>query len=164
MFVSNTSTLILLAKISLLRDFLEIVDKILIPEEVYKEFLEKDNAFDSLLIKKEIENEKIKVIEIEKQKYKKILEQFRLHEGEAAAYSIFEIKKHKAILTDDLELIKLCKLNKVPFICSMAIVVNLYKKNKINKEKTLEKLEKLYHIGRYSKEIFYYFKKEIEGI
>ena len=39
----------------------------------------------------------------------------RLDEGEAATYALFNDKRHKAILTDDGELIKLCKLEKVPF-------------------------------------------------
>ena len=39
----------------------------------------------------------------------KVIKQFKLHKGEASAYSIFKKKTHKALLTDDRELIKLCK-------------------------------------------------------
>ncbi|MBN1502938.1 hypothetical protein JW930_05320 [Candidatus Woesearchaeota archaeon] len=162
MFVSNSSTLILLAKISSLRSFLEIGKKITIPNQVYDEFIKKKESFDAKLIQKEIENQKIKIEDVKKEKYHSYQEEFRLHEGEAAAYALFKKDKFRAILTDDGELIKLCKIEEAPFICSMAIVFLLYKNSKISKEEALEKIEKLYDIGRYSKEIYDYFLQKVK--
>jgi predicted nucleic acid-binding protein len=58
MLVSNASTLILLAKVGLLRTFLNEFGEITIPEEVEKE-ITGGNTFDSKLLKKEIEDKHI---------------------------------------------------------------------------------------------------------
>ena len=90
------------------------------------------------------------------------MSKFRLDKGEAAAYVMFNKNKHKAILTDDGELIKLCKLEKIPFICAMAIVIRLYERKRFSKEKTMKMLQKLHNIGRYSNELYQHFKKEVK--
>lgn len=160
MFVSNTSTLILLAKISSLRSFLDNSPKIIIPAVVEEE-IQRKRTFDTLLIEKEIENKRIIVQKDEPKKWSVLLNQFHLDAGEAATYIIYDKAKHKAILTDDGELIKLCKLEQIPFICALAIVVRLYEKKVITKEETLEKMEKLVTLGRYNQKIYNHFKQEV---
>ena len=91
----------------------------------------------------------------------RIMSQFRLDVGEAAAYAAFNNKKHKAILTDDGELIKLCKLENVPFICAMAVIIRLLEKKKLSKEDAASKLEDLHNIWRYPQRIYEHFKKEV---
>ncbi len=157
MLVSNASTLILLAKVSILQEFVDNF-KVVIPKEVFSEVVKNKDTFDSILIRKEIEKGRINVGEIDRKKLEIILQEFRLHEGEAAAYILFNKVKAEAIITDDRELIKLCRIERIPFICSMAIVVRMYNKGLITKEKADEKLDKLYDYGRYSKEIYDYFK------
>ncbi|MBI3034692.1 hypothetical protein HYY71_00060 [Candidatus Woesearchaeota archaeon] len=160
MIVSNTSTLILLAKVDSLSILLDSIKKISIPKIVYKEIANKKDSFEFLTIKKEIEKNRIILIDAGKKSYSSILAQFKLDEGEAAAYALFKKIKGKAILTDDKELIKLCKIEDVPFISAMAVVVKLFKKKRLTKTDALEKLEKLYGYGRYSKEIYDFFKSE----
>lgn len=161
MFVSNSSTVILLAKVSLLEIFLKNFGSVVVPNIVFDEFIEKENSFDCLVIKKQIEINKIKVQKIKESELKEILVQFRLHAGEAAAYKLFDKEKHEAILTDDKELIKLCRLNGVPFVCAMAIVVRMFEKKLLSKEIALNKLNKLFDAGRYSGELFEFFKHEV---
>jgi len=160
MLVSNASTLILLAKVSALSTFLQDIKEVAIPKIVHDELLNKD-SLDALIIKKEIEKKRIRTKDVKKETYASLLNQFRLHEGEAAAYALFKQEKGKAILTDDGELIKLCKLEGIPFITSMASVVQLFKKKKLSKEEALGKLVALYHHGWYTQEIYEYFKKEV---
>ena len=162
MLVSNTSTLVLLAKISCLEEFIAISPLIEIPSQVKEEALFEKESYDAKLIHKLIQAQKIKVIQVEAPEVKNIMASFRLDEGEAAAFVLFDIKKHKAILTDDGELIKLCKLQNAPFVCAMAVVIRLHEKNILAKEKTLEKLKELNNIGRYSKELYEHFKKEVK--
>ncbi len=162
MFVSNTSTLVLLAKVRCLEAFIKIAPTIEIPSQVKKEALFDQGSYYARLIEKLIRDNKIKVTPVNKAKLTKIISQFRLDEGEAATYTMFNSKKHKAVLTDDGELIKLCKLEKIPFICAMAIVIRLYEKNELSKEKTLNILEDLHKIGRYSKELYEYYKTEVK--
>jgi len=162
MLVSNSSTLILLAKASSLSLFLNDAGKIAIPKVVYGEIIGKKDSFEVLLIKKEIEKNRIVLADVEKKEYLQILKQFKLDEGEAAAYILLKKGKGKAVLTDDRELIKLCKIENVAFITAMAAVVRLFQKKKLTKEETFEKLEKLHGYGRYSKDIYDYFKSEVK--
>lgn len=158
MLVSNTSTLVLLAKIGCLEELMQISPIIEIPIQVKEEALFEKDSYYAKFIHRLIEEGKIRTIKVELLKVKNILTEFRLDEGEAAAYILFDNKKHKAILTDDGELIKLCKLQNIPFVCAMAVIVRLYEKRILTKEKTLKKLDELNKIGRYSKELYEYFK------
>jgi len=162
MLVSNTSTLVLLAKIGCLEEFIEITPVIEIPSDVKREALFEKESYYAKLIEKFIDEKKIKVVEVRAKIIQQVMAEFRLDKGEAAAYAMFNSKMHKAIMTDDGELIKLCKLEKIPFICAMAIVIRLYDKKVLSKEKTIVKLEELYKIGRYSKDIYEHFKLEVK--
>ena len=162
MIVSNASTLILLAKVNSLSVLLDDIKKIMIPKIVYEEIINKKDSFEVLLIKKEVEKKRIVLADVDKKGYLCMLEQFKLDEGEAAAYALLEKIKGKAILTDDRELIKLCKIENVPFITAMAVIVRLFKKKKLTKDDALEKLGKLYGYGRYSEDIYDFFKSEVK--
>ncbi|HLC63528.1 MAG TPA: hypothetical protein VJJ21_04385 [Candidatus Nanoarchaeia archaeon] len=162
MLVSNTSTLVLLAKAKCLEEFINLAPPIQIPREIEREAIFEKDSYDARLIDKLIKEGKIRIIVAEKEKIKKIINAFHLDEGEAAAYSLFNPRKHKAILTDDGELIKLCKLEKIPFLCAMAIVIRLYEKKKLSREAALNKLEILNKEGRYTKELYEHFKKEVK--
>ena len=162
MLVSNTSTLVLLAKVGCLEVFIGISPPIIVPIQVKQEALFDKDSYYAKLIQKIIKENKISIAKVDKNKINKIISQFNLDEGEAAAFAMFDSKKHKAILTDDGELIKLCKLQKVPFVCAMAVVIRLYEKKKLSKEETINKLEGLYVIGRYSEKLYEHFKSEVK--
>ena len=162
MLVSNTSTLVLLAKIGCLESFIETSPPILIPVQVRQEALFDKDSYYAKLIQKLIKEKKIRVAAVNNALLTKILSNFKLDEGEAATYALFDAKKHAAVLTDDGELIKLCKLEKVPFICSMAVVIRLYERKKLSKEETMKKLKELHIIGRYSEKLYGHFKSEVK--
>ena len=162
MLVSNASTLVLLAKIDCLEQFVEIFPPIEIPQQVRKEALFHADSYYSRLIKKLIDDGKIKVVLVNKTRVNNILQEFNFDEGEAATYVLYNAKKHKAILTDDGELIKLCKLEKIDFICAMAVLIRMYEKRILSKNQTIKKLEDLHSIGRYSAKIYEHFKKEVK--
>ncbi len=161
MLVSNTSTLVLLAKIDCLEELISISPPIEIPAQVKEEALFEKDSYDAKRIHHLIEENKIKTVEVKSPQIRRVLAEFRLDEGEAAAYVLFDRKKHTAILTDDGELIKLCKLQNIPFICAMAVIIRLYEKKVLSKEKALEKLDGLNRIGRYSKELYEHFREEV---
>ncbi len=139
---------------------MELSPVIEIPIQVKDKIFQKD-TYDAKLIEKLIQEKKIRPLPVKKPQIYAIMSQFRLDEGEAAAYILFDKKRHKALLTDDGELIKLCKLEGVPFACAMAIIIRLFEKKKLSKEETLRKLEELHTIGRYSKELYEHFKAEV---
>ena len=162
MLVSNTSTLVLLAKIKCLETFIEISPVIEIPAQVKQEALFEKDSYYARQIQKLINGKKIRIANVNKNQINNIMSQFKLDEGEAATYILFDSNKHDAILTDDGELIKLCKLEKVPFICSMAVIIRLFEKKKLSKEAAVNKLEDLHVIGRYSEKIYEHFKSEVK--
>jgi predicted nucleic acid-binding protein len=159
MLVSNASTLILLAKVSIIRKFLNEFGEVAIPEEVEKEIAEGD-MFDSKLLKKEIEDNRI-IVKAIKSGTSNITKEFRIHKGEAETYILYNECNAKAILTDDGELIKLCKLFEIPFINALAIITRMFEKSIITHAEACEYLQKLNDYGRYSKEIYNYFKQEV---
>jgi len=159
MLVSNASTLILLAKVGILRNFLNEYGEITIPKEVEIEVLEGD-TFDSKILKKEIEDNHIKVKAI-KSNTTKILKEFKMHKGEAEAYILYNECNAKAILTDDGELIKLCKLFEIPFINALAVITRMFERGMLTHKEACEYLQKLNDYGRYSREIYNYFKQEV---
>ncbi len=162
MLVSNTSTLVLLAKIDCLEAFISISPSIAIPTQVKEEALFEEDSYYAKLIKKFIQLKKIVILPVDKAQINEIMSEFKLDEGEAAAYVLFDNRKHKAMLTDDGELIKLCKLQKVPFICAMAVVIRLFEIKKLSKKEALGKLEDLHKIGRYSEKLYEHFKTEVK--
>ena len=162
MLVSNTSTLVLLAKVGCLEIFIEISPNIEIPAQVRREVLFEKDSYYARLIQKLIQRKKVIIVRAKRTEINKIMMQFKLDEGEAAAYAIFNNRKHQAILTDDGELIKLCKLGKIPFICAMAVIIRLFEKKKLPKEEAINKLEDLYKIGRYSEKLYEHFKTGVK--
>ena len=162
MLVSNTSTLVLLAKVKCLEAFIKTSPLIEIPSQVEKEALFEKDSYYARLIQKLIKDEKIKIVSASKNKITEIISQFKLGEGEAATYALFNNKRHDAVLTDDGELIKLCKLEKLPFICAMAVVIRLFENKILSKEEAINKLKELHIIGRYSKELYEHFKSEVK--
>lgn len=159
MIVSNASTLILLAKVGAMSKFLDEYNEITIPKEVEKEITEA-NTIDAKILKKQIENNRIKVKAI-KSSTSKVLKEFRMHKGEAEAYILYNECKAKVILTDDGELIKLCKLFEIPFINALAIITRMFEKGILTQGEACEFLQKLNDYGRYSKEVYNYFKQEV---
>lgn len=161
MLISNSSTIILTAKITLLPKFLGTVKNIAITNVVYEEIIKKD-SFENIIIKKEIEKSRIKIESIEEKFYFATLKQFKIDEGEASTFALYINKKYEAILTDDRELIKLCKIEGIKFISAISIIVMLLRKKVIDKKEALEKIEKLQGYGRYSNDIYNYFKDMIK--
>jgi predicted nucleic acid-binding protein len=84
-----------------------------------------------------------------------------MHEGEAEAFVLYNECNAKAILTDDRELIKLCKLFQIPFINALAIITQMFEKGILTHTETCEYLQKLNDHGRYSKKVYDYFKQEV---
>ena len=159
MIVSNASTLILLAKVGVFRKFLDEFKEITIPKEVEKE-ITAGNSFDSKILKKEIKDNHI-VVKAIKSSTENVLNEFKMHEGEAEAFVLYNECDAKAILTDDGELIKLCKLFEIPFINALAIITRMFEKGILTHTETCEYLQKLNDYGRYSKKVYDYFKQEV---
>lgn len=159
MIVSNASTLILLAKIGIMHKFIDEFGIITIPSEVQKEIIAGD-TFDSKILEKEIKDNHI-IVKTIRSSTENVLKEFKMHEGEAEAFVLYNECGAKAILTDDGELIKLCKLFEIPFINALAIITRMFEKGILTHIEACEYLQKLNAYGRYSKKIYDYFKQEV---
>ena len=152
----DSSTLILLAKINLLKKVYLYYGKIVIPQQVFKETVEKgknENKEDAYLIEKEIKNKRIDILKIKnKNTLNEILGNFKCNLGEAESISL-AIDRKSTLFTDDSEAIKICKVYEVEFITALAFLIKLVQDNKIDKEEAVIKLHRLAKLGYYSKEI-----------
>lgn len=161
MYVADASTLILMTKVDLLHIFIKEIGAITIPLKVLQEITKKPEAFETLIIQKEIGLGGVKVAKELSYEAKNITHVFKLDGGEAAAYLLWKKIKAKAVLTDDWELIKVCKIENAPFICAMAIPVMLKKLKKLTVTEAVEKIGQLYSYGRYGKSIKDYFEARV---
>ena len=154
--VSDSSTLILLAKINILKMVHNYYKKVLIPKQVFIETVEigkEQNKEDALIIEKEIKDKKIIISEIiNKENLNVILKDFKCNLGEAEMLSL-AIDKNATLFTDDAEAMKACRVYDLEFITALAFLVKLINDNKIDKEEALIKFSLLSKLGYYSKEI-----------
>lgn len=155
MIIFNASTLILLAKIDLLRMVLNKY-KGVIPEIVKKE-IEYKEALDTKVIIQQIKEERLIVNkDPDKNKMKKICKDFPLGRGEAAAL-IFANERESVLATDDGLAIKVCKIFNIKFITAIHFLIE----TDLDKTRANAKLDLLKKYGRYSARIIKDAEKRI---
>ena len=159
--VFDASTLILLAKIELLREITEEIN-VIIPEKVKSECLLKE-GIDATLISTLIRETKIVVKKAgSAEAIKKIQQDFRIEAGEAE--SIWLARRLDCqIAVDDGPTIKACKVIGQRFTTAIHFLLNLASQNRLEKSMALAKLEKLSIYGRYSKKIIEDATKRLKG-
>lgn len=159
--VFDASTLILLAKIELLRELAEEI-KIIISEKVKAECLAKE-GIDAKLIATLIKEKKIEVKKTGNAEIiKKIQRDFRIDAGEAESLLLAR-KMECPLAIDDGSTIKACKVLGQQFITAIHFLLNLALNNKLQLPISLAKLEKLSIYGRYSKRIIEDATKRLKG-
>src|SRR4030043_653662 len=159
--VFDTSTLILLAKIELLREIAGNV-KIIIPEKVRVESLLKE-GIDAILISTLIKEKKIEIKKAgDVEAVRKIQRDFRIEAGEAEALWLAR-KIECPIAVDDGPTIKACKVIGQKFTKAKHFLLNLASQNRLELPIALDKLEKLNLYGRYSKKIIEDATKRLKG-
>ena len=157
MIIFDASTLILLAKIDLLRLVLNKY-KGVIPETV-KEEIEYKEAVDTKVVIQQINEGKLIVNKNpDKNKIKNILKDFPLGRGEAAALVIAN-EKDSILATDDGLAIKVCKILDVKFVTAIHFLIE----SDLDRSRTLAKLDLLEKYGRYSIKIIEDAEKRIIG-
>jgi predicted nucleic acid-binding protein len=151
--VVDSSTLILLAKCSLLRIVCDLFE-VVVPEAVSIEVASEDllkNYPDAALISELTSKGAIEVQSLDSSDRPTL--PLSLHKGEEDAL-LLALKLGKLLFaTDDGKAIKAARFFKVPFIVTPKVIVELFRLRKISFKKARESLEKLGKIGRYSPEI-----------
>ena len=159
--VFDSSTAILLAKIHLLNMVTENL-RVIFPEAVKEETTRKKESFDSKLIIRLIDENKINVAKANQSEVNKIIEDFSTEVGESEAIEIASRKKC-ALATDDWPSMRVCKILDIKFLTAIHFLINFYEKKLLEKNVALEKLRSLQKYGRYSYDIIKDAKNRIEG-
>lgn len=160
MIVFDASTLILLAKINLLRKVNNELT-IIIPDVIKKETTVKD-TYDAKLIEKLIKEGDIKIENPESDaEAERLKEEFSMEE-EAHAIVLAD-EKGCLIATDDGQAIKACKILNVKFATAVDFLIRAYERDEVTEEIALEKLDNLEAHGRYSPKIMEFARGKIGG-
>ncbi|MBI1970313.1 hypothetical protein HYS47_01055 [Candidatus Woesearchaeota archaeon] len=159
-WIFDASTIILLAKITLLRN-VALAKIIILPEAVWKEINQKKEAYDTQIIEQLISE---KMIRTASEKTQSLIfeKEFGLGKGESEALALAHQQKAK-LATDDLRAIKASKVFNIPFATAIHFLIDLTNQGVISKEIAKEKLQKLEKYGRYGGMMLQDAKKRIEG-
>ena len=159
--IFDSSTLILLAKIDLLRESAAGIS-ILIPPKVKEECLRKD-SLDALLIRALIGEGEIK---LEKtgtpEAIRKLQADFRIEAGEAEALWLGK-RLGCPLAVDDGSTIKACKVLGIQFLTAIHFLANLKARGKLDLPLALAKLDGLAAYGRYLRQIIEDAAKRLRG-
>lgn len=147
----DASTLILLAKVSILRE-VTTHHKSIIPPIIQRECTIEPEREDAKLIAQLIEEGTLLIGEPEQQaKISKLVEDFQLDYGEATAL-LLALEKKAALATDDLLARKACRILRIRSIIAVAFLERLVQRGIISPKLALEKLKKFKRYGRYKAE------------
>ena len=164
MIVFDASTLILLAKIEILREILVEMNAV-IPAVIEDEATRQTNRLDAQLIRRCIQEGIIRVRAskgIKKADLAKLMHDFHLAEGEATALLLAQ-RQGAWLATDDGPAIKACKIFGVPFVTAVNLLVYAAQKGWIPKNAAFVKLESLSRVGRYEIRIIENAREKIQG-
>jgi predicted nucleic acid-binding protein len=155
MIVFDASTLILVTKAELLDSFLNSVGlTVAIPGEVAKECCRSQKTLDAVLIRRAVEESRIKAIVVRSHRLvAKLQADFSLAGGEAEAIALAITEKAQLIGIDDKNGINACKVLGLAFTTAIGILIRSREKGLIERAEALEKLERLATHGRYKDSI-----------
>lgn len=159
--IFDSSTLILLAKIDLLRAVAGEI-KIIIPFKVKEECTEKD-VLDAKVISSLIKDGLIQVEKVRlRGPVRKLCKDFKIQPGEAEALYL-AMEEGCPLAVDDGPTIKACKVLNISFTTAIHFLIKMVKDRKMDKQMAIARLEKLSFYGRYNKRIIEDVWKRMEG-
>ena len=165
MLVFDASTLILIAKMEVLDSFLRGTElEVTIPVEVERECCVVKKSLDALMIQKELDESRIKVVVVkDKRLVSKLQGDFGLGKGEAESIALALAKKARIVGIDDKNGINACKLLGIAFTTAIGILIRMREKELLTVNKALAKLAALAKHGRYKQSILEDAKRKLEA-
>jgi predicted nucleic acid-binding protein len=166
MFVFDSSTLILIAKIDLLNLFLgNAAMEVAIPKAVEGECCGGIRTFDALLIRKAIEEQRIRVHRLRDAKLAaKLVLDFNMGKGEAETIALAMEQGGQIVGIDDKRGMDACKLLGLPFTNAIALLIRSRQKRLITQDDARSKLAALARYGRYRKSLLEDAARELEAL
>jgi uncharacterized protein len=164
MFVFDSSTLILTAKVGLLDLFLsEIGMEVAIPRAVEGECYGGKKTLDALMIQRAVDESRITMRSVRNRKLVlKLEEDFSMARGESEAIALALQEKARLVVIDDKHGINACKLLGIPFTTAVAILLRSRQKGLLDRGDALVRLSKLARHGRYKSSILEDAKRKLE--
>jgi len=145
--VSDASPLILFAKIGRLNLIMQLFSEIIIPIQVRDEVIKHDDESSSLIIS-EIENEWIKVEEVElSPEISNMGEKLGLHRGEMYAISLAMHLNIREFLADDKMARVAARMSGLMSIGCLGVVMKAYETEIITRNDAIESIQRLVKAG-----------------
>lgn len=166
MIVSNSGPLIHLARIDRLKLLKELFGKVMIPQEVKIEVVDRgkeEGAADAFLIESEIEKGWIVIEESTNDNLKNIAESAGIENGEASAIMLAK-KRNCPVLIDDLAARRFAIGLGLEVVGSLGVLIRSAKIGKISKSEALDALDKLVRVMWLSVDVYEDTRKVIEGL
>ena len=164
--VSDSSTLILLAKSGLLDHALVYFSGIAIPSEVDAEIAEglRGGHEDALLIRERIRQGKIRVVAATLESTLRLQNEYGLGVGEAASIAAYLRLNADLFGVDDGKAIRVCRLLGVRFFTALSLSIHLSKTIPFPKGDAIACVGELEKHGRYTKDEILLALDEIGGV
>jgi len=160
--INDSMVIIHLAKLSLLEKSCKYFKKVMIPELVHKEIMEEKNHSEIAIVGELIKNNKIIIKKINNQDLIKKANQFNIQKGEAEVIALYWQEKADFIATDDDNVRKKKILLDIRIIGTPAIILGLYKRKLIDKNKIEQCILELKKIGWFANTILDKIQMEVE--
>ena len=162
--IKDTMVLIHLAKLSILEICCDYFKRVLIPELVYKEILKgEEKSFPDVPITLNlIENKKIMIKSITDENLIKKANEFNIQRGEAEVVALYWQEKANLIVTDDDNVRKKQVVLNLSIVGTPALILTLYKKKVIDKNKISQCISELRKIGWFSSTVLDKMMMEVE--
>ncbi|MDD5616845.1 MAG: hypothetical protein PHH85_11675 [Candidatus Methanoperedens sp.] len=163
--IKDSMILIHLVKLAVLEESCRHFGNVLIPEKVYEEAVlagtEKGYP-DALIIEQEIKGNLIKIKKVLDKKKVDNLRLFGLHQGEAEAVALYFQENAQFLATDD----DTCRRNRIMLginiVGSPAIIIMLFRKGRISREKAIDCVSVLETIGWFDENVMHEMNRQIE--
>ena len=134
-----------------------------VPLEVEKECCDVKKSLDALMIRKALNESRIRVIAVKERKLvTRVRDDFGLGSGEAEAIVLALTQKARVLGIDDKNGINPCKLLGVAFTTAISILVRMCEKRLLTTSEALSKLEGLAKHGRYKESILEDARRQLE--
>ncbi len=155
MLILDSSTLILIAKIELLPPILDnIGTEVMIPKAVEQECCDGIKTLDALVIRKALDEGRIKVRNVRNGKLTaRLVADFNMGRGEAETLALAVEGKARIVGIDDKIGIDACKLLGLPFTTAIGLLVRSRQKGILGLDDARARLSHLSRHGRYRKSI-----------
>ncbi len=164
MFLFNSSTLILTAKIELLDLFLsEIGVEVAIPRAVEEECCVGKKTLDAFMIQRAVDESRITVRSVKNRRLvQRLAADFNMGRGESEVIALALQENARLVGVDDKRGMDACKLTGVPFTTAITILLRSRQKRLIDKDGALARLASLARYGRYRSSILEDAKRRLE--